>query len=69
MMWAVIAACIAVVSLGTWALAIEHSECAARGGNMVHVGTYVYIWQVTDYKTGMGFMNMVPNMACTVPAK
>jgi hypothetical protein len=41
--------------------------CEARGGRMVHDGTFTYIWQVTDYKTGMGVLVPYPNMTCSVP--
>ena len=41
-------------------------ECKALGGQWVHDGTYTYIWQIVDSKTGAGILVPYANYACTV---
>lgn len=45
----------------------EAAACKIAGGHMGFAGHFVMVWQVTDYKTGQGFMNMQPYDECIVP--
>lgn len=66
---AIVVGFFAFLGLFVWAAISSHEDCMSKGGKFVFDGTYIYVWTVTDFKTGMGFMNMIPNTVCLVPAK
>ena len=45
----------------------DAEDCKIAGGHMGFAGHFMMVWQVTDYKTGQGFMNMQPYDECIVP--
>lgn len=65
-----IAATIVVLLIGALLMMFrQDAECRERGGRMVGDGTYTYVWQVVDFKTGAGVLVPYPNMVCTVARK
>jgi len=60
-------AIIGVLALSGWARQENVRHCAAQGGRYGPDGTYSYIWQITDYKTGAGYLLPIENERCFKP--
>lgn len=62
-----ILALIALIVGAGWLGLRAGEECRAAGGEMRLDGTYIYVWQTIDPKTGAGWMQMFPNSSCQFP--